>query len=764
MTTSLYKDDNDYYYVIHLTEDIHHFFLGFLDDMEAPVVAVAKLEKTLVRKIIYDANGGTFLEGNTLATERPTEEVDSTYTVRLPSGYKMSREGFDSKKVWCVNSNGTGISYINPQNLTSEELDTLFGEQETVVLYALWDNRTPEVMEGLSIYAAMKGNVKNGKERKGLEELMTFRTWKSIDKATTVTTTTTVTNEDGTVSTKTETTHLADNTVSFAANGTGNKRNAYNKDLNIYEEVVNIVPRSNNYDYTAFFDLSSDFTYYDYHTGTIKYPEDNYKDGHNRKNWGGLFKKTLYESDYRVDDEDFNLFRIIEAIANGYDPEDAEGCPRGYNGVGCLDGINAKGGNYEFKFFGEKGTAYFIKDTYDLTDGTDKTAESKVKQIRYRSHTSFNLTSGWAKRSGEKVAISPAYVQYVKGYLKKFLEELQAKKGSATTLADMHLTDEEIESIIKDKKIPPVYFSYIKAAIESNPNAKLTDIEIDSIVDNSSLAPLTSGEDPLYVRIESEELNEGTNDRYGTLVRQIWLNVDSKYVAEGNRPMVIFYEGPDRGLSEEYDKLELENGQSPDPSARYPFLTARNSQPVILNLNADFKGILFAPNSPVAIIGNGHKLEGFVIAEKFVKPITMPNDKYDREKIINGVKVYTNEWGDIGYEDLDFNSSIARRTKGSEIPYNMGKAESDYQSFDDYLNSDSYRDYAQELQESQFDTYKKNLKENEYVFYASTFNLNGNSHYDNFGIAELTREVYSSLNDNDSEDMFFTTKRSKWIT
>ncbi|MBD3879221.1 MAG: hypothetical protein SR1Q5_05995 [Quinella sp. 1Q5] len=45
MTPSLYKDVNyNYYYVVHLSEDIHHFFLGFLDDMNAGVVSVAKLK------------------------------------------------------------------------------------------------------------------------------------------------------------------------------------------------------------------------------------------------------------------------------------------------------------------------------------------------------------------------------------------------------------------------------------------------------------------------------------------------------------------------------------------------------------------------------------------------------------------------------------------------------------------------------------------------------------------------------------------------
>ncbi len=324
MTPSLYQDDKkDFYYVVHLKEDIHHFFLGFFGKMAAPVVAVAKLEKSPIRTILYDANGGKFTKGDVDTTDQPKDEVliGSGTTIRLPSPYEMYHTGFDFKNVWCTTADGNGTRYNAGQRLTSEEVDTLFGDKDTVTLYALWVNQTPEVIEGLSIYAAMKGNKKNGKDRTGLEELMTFRTWKSIDKTTAVTTTTTVTNEDGTVSNKTTTTSIADDTISFAAASKyGNTRNTYNKTLGIYEEKVNIVPRSNNYDYTAFFDLSTDFTYYDNHGGTkIKYPEDNYNAEHSRSSWGGLFKYTLLEKDYRVADDDFNLFRIIKAKANGYE-------------------------------------------------------------------------------------------------------------------------------------------------------------------------------------------------------------------------------------------------------------------------------------------------------------------------------------------------------------------------------------------------------------------------------------------------------------
>ena len=52
-----------------------------------------------------------------------------------------------------------------------------------------------------------------------------------------------------------------------------------------------------------------------------------------------------------------------------------------------------------------------------------------------------------------------------------------------------------------------------------------------------------------------------------------------------------------------------------------------------LNLEKDFRGILFAPNSPVCIKGNGHKLQGFVVAKEFIdeegNTLTFPGD-YDK--------------------------------------------------------------------------------------------------------------------------------------
>ncbi len=139
--------------------------------------------------------------------------------------------------------------------------------------------------------------------------------------------------------------------------------------------------------------------------------------------------------------------------------------------------------------------------------------------------------------------------------------------------------------------------------------------------------------DPLYIKIESEpmvsELGFKTIQTLNT-VRQIIININASNMETGDepkthdyakRPMVIFYDGPEKNIT-----------NKPDDEA------IRNSQPVILNLNKDFRGILFAPNSPVIIVGNDYKFEGFVIAESFKKLKTesdFKNDNYNYKEVVD---------------------------------------------------------------------------------------------------------------------------------
>ena len=139
--------------------------------------------------------------------------------------------------------------------------------------------------------------------------------------------------------------------------------------------------------------------------------------------------------------------------------------------------------------------------------------------------------------------------------------------------------------------------------------------------------------DPLYVHIESEPVHDGLGfkknadgsvqfDANGNPIREIGnqassvhqviinLNVPNtgkydsgKYAgAYRDRPVFFYYTGP--------EKVDQNSH-------------VRDSLPVIINFNADFRGIFFFPNSPVVINGNQTNFEetnfeGYIIAKEFV--------------------------------------------------------------------------------------------------------------------------------------------------
>ena len=238
-------------------------------------------------------------------------------------------------------------------------------------------------------------------------------------------------------------------------------------------------------------------------------------------------------------------------------------------------------------------------------------------------------------------------------------------------------------------------------------------------------------EDALYVRVESEPIEQLSfkNQTFFSTVRQIFLNINKANTGVNDRPLVFFYDGPEQITA----NLEI-----------------RKSQPVILTLNADARVILFAPNSPVVIRGNGYKMQGFVIAKNFVQLTT----EKDYNKVTeDGVTRYfdkknpSTEYFYIEEEDtfVDSNGNVqtkplssnaSREREGIEVPENTSKIQ--------------YPEY-------------------ERVYKLETFNLNSTSYYDSFKIAELERHVYTYLDnykDNGktkSVDMFFTKIRSSWI-
>ena len=277
-------------------------------------------------------------------------------------------------------------------------------------------------------------------------------------------------------------------------------------------------------------------------------------------------------------------------------------------------------------------------------------------------------------------------------------------------------------------------------------------------------------EDALYVRIESEPIiplpfvkNQSSEHTVYSTVRQIILNINQPNMGENDRPLVLYYDGP-----------EQINPKALDADGNH----VRDSQPVILNLNADARVILFAPNSPVVIRGNGNTMQGFVIAKKFVQLTT--KDDYTKENgryfkdgkeyfYVEEEDTFIDEYGNVQTKPL--NKSDVRD------PDYIAKLKTD-EDRTDYADNLKDKDYFLALKADTNYADSSEMPENtgniggleyEVIYKNTAFGLSANSYYDSFKIAELKREVYSYLDkykgdtSKASKDMFFTKTRASWI-
>ena len=181
--------------------------------------------------------------------------------------------------------------------------------------------------------------------------------------------------------------------------------------------------------------------------------------------------------------------------------------------------------------------------------------------------------------------------------------------------------------------------------------------------------------DPLYAFIEQEPIkqivyqSDGTSYLRGNMssVRQIIICNDYANTDSDARPWVFFYEGPEIPYApsepdasdvlngtmtedEYYEQLVKLKKQAHSDHPEYydsdgDYIGDRPFLPIILNLYRDFRGIIFAPNNPVIINGNGYKMEGFVIAREFRRLKTysdFQNAKYSGSSVSgdNGKPVY----------------------------------------------------------------------------------------------------------------------------
>lgn len=152
----------------------------------------------------------------------------------------------------------------------------------------------------------------------------------------------------------------------------------------------------------------------------------------------------------------------------------------------------------------------------------------------------------------------------------------------------------------------------------------------------------SSPPDSLYAFIEQEPIintsvirSDGSTYSRSNMssVRQIIISVNTPNTnANSERPIVFFYEGPEipyspNSKSDDWDNTypditeaeakKLHSAHSTLYDEDGDYIGGRPFLPVILNLHADFRGVIFAPSNPVVINGNGHKMEGFVVGKTF---------------------------------------------------------------------------------------------------------------------------------------------------
>ena len=190
--------------------------------------------------------------------------------------------------------------------------------------------------------------------------------------------------------------------------------------------------------------------------------------------------------------------------------------------------------------------------------------------------------------------------------------------------------------------------------------------------------------DVLWARIESEPIlyhpdkirdnqqpGYKINEPNLNSVNQIIINANKSNTGTGNRPYIIFYDGPE--TNDVYDSYKSRTD-----------VLHRKSLPVILNLYVPFNAILYMPKSPVVIIGDAKDyFQGFVVAQKYMRlkddsDFVLASDPTSIEALSlysmqtyyakddkntnktpyykitdeNGIEMFVDQYGDIQFADL----------------------------------------------------------------------------------------------------------------
>ena len=196
---------------------------------------------------------------------------------------------------------------------------------------------------------------------------------------------------------------------------------------------------------------------------------------------------------------------------------------------------------------------------------------------------------------------------------------------------------------------------------KASPDVLWTRIESEPIIYETDLIS-----DEAKANYKSKKKNRALNS-----INQIIINANESNSDPQFRPYIIFYDGP------ETNDIYSEHKNNPN-------VLHRKSLPVILNLKEPFRAILYAPNSPVVVIGDSKdNFQGFVVAQKYMRlkdddDFVLDNNNYTniselsvhntrtyyakddsrKEKPCykitdeNGIEMFVDEHGDIQFADL----------------------------------------------------------------------------------------------------------------
>ncbi len=215
----------------------------------------------------------------------------------------------------------------------------------------------------------------------------------------------------------------------------------------------------------------------------------------------------------------------------------------------------------------------------------------------------------------------------------------------------------------------------------TNLNAELLNYRVHTYINFDEpykTRPNEENTDFLFARIESEPMWSKVGPVNSQLcqlnsVRQIFLNMNKSNDADQYRPLIIFYDGPESNADNPY----LSESERPAHS------NIRDSQPVILNLKENFKGILFMPNSPVIITGDG-SFRGFIVAKEYLSLKTDNDVYYDsaNEKYYSDTSK-TKEYFKVNNVYVDKNGNVQTKPYTGNLKY--GTFDSlGIKAFDDY--------------------------------------------------------------------------------